>query len=197
MSILWRPLCPSFIHFYTFENLLWKCSTCNYSPVSAYPPDAVDCIKREIFHSGEKSARDLLETLFSPMPRPSLRLFYSPDAFLPSAIVFSSYCISHDTTNSPQNLLPGDSLIFLPFVSSRPHVQCASSGTIIMTQYLQNRFSGGEKCRKDTIHSSHRVVPFNQPFLLRSIRYKESLPVNLLNFVKLNGPPSRRYQPPV
>lgn len=64
---------PLFIHFYTFENLLWECSTCNYYAVVAastpHPPIPwiVARKARDALSLSEKNQPVILSrTLFSP-----------------------------------------------------------------------------------------------------------------------------------
>lgn len=78
-----RP--SSFIHFYTSENLLWECSTCNYSPVAAL---ALRCRRsretRDIPFGRKISPRLARNFILSPAPLPPPS-FILPTALLPSA----------------------------------------------------------------------------------------------------------------
>lgn len=73
---------------------VWECPSCNYSLVTALLFDGVDCVKREIFHSGEGSPRDFHEPL-SNFLHLSPPFFYSSGASLPTTVAYFSLTASH------------------------------------------------------------------------------------------------------
>lgn len=120
---------PLFIHFYTFENLLWECSTCNYYAVVAastpHPPIPwiVARKARDALSLSEKNQPVILSrTLFSP-PRQRILPPFPSYRFLSPALATNSL---------------GDSLIFLPLFALDHY----RAGTGVFTErILQERYT--------------------------------------------------------
>lgn len=120
---------PLFIHFYTFENLLWECSTCNYYAVVAastpHPPIPwiVARKARDALSLSEKNQPVILSrTLFSP-PRQRILPPFPSYRFLSPALATNSL---------------GDSLIFLPLFDLDHY----RAGTGVFTErILQERYT--------------------------------------------------------